>query len=329
MSLFERLKGTVSALFQVGGPTGPAWKSNTGIDARDSADANYVNVRGADPVLTQDLVTLNYATTSNGNLPFPALQTHKVRWINGETNAFNSSAPTGGLQYSGWSTVTFNNVTTTPAASTATKLGATKRLRFQSTAVAALVGLFESGYVNAGVVQWGAWRGNAANRGGFLWRCRFAISNIGVSSTIHCFVGLLEAVSQQSASTDYTTETGDCKLGIGFTCTTTAGGAFPAQNWQAIESAHLAPHLTDLGPGFALTVNDFIEVIMYAAPNDTKVTLTVNNLTTGATNTVTLNTTLPTNTTFLGTQVVFGVQSIASGTDAIDISLVYLEHFDG
>ena len=329
MSLFERLRGTVSALFQVGGPSGPAWKSNTGIDARDSADANYVNVRGADPVLAQDLMTLGYASISNGNLPYPALQTHKVRWLNGETAAYNSSSPTGGLQYSGWSTLNFNNVTTTPAANTTTKLGATKRLRFQSTVVAALVGLFEGGYVNAGVVQWGAWRGNAPNRGGFLFRTRFSITSIGVSSTIHAFVGILEAVSQQSSSTDYTTEINDCKLGIGFTCTTTAGGAFPAQNWQAIESAHAAPHLTDLGAGFALTVNDFIEVIMYAAPNDTKVTLTVNNLTTGATNTVTLNTTLPTNTTFLGTQIVFGVQTITSGTDAMDISLVYLEHFDG
>jgi hypothetical protein len=220
-------------------------------------------------------------------------------------------------------------VTTSPAANTATKLGVTKRLRFQSTVAAALVGLFESGYVNAGVVQWGAWRGNAPNRGGFLFRTRFSMTNIGVSSTIHAFVGILETVSQQNSSTDYTTEINDCKLGIGFTCTTTAGGAFPAQNWQAIESAHAAPHLTDLGAGFALTLNDFIEVIMYAAPNDTKVTLTVNNLTTGATNTVTLNTTLPTNTTFLGTQIVFGVQTIVSGTDAMDVSLVYLEHFDG
>lgn len=261
--------------------------------------------------------------------PYPLLATHKVKWLNGETNAYNSSTPTAGVQYAGWSTLSFNGTTTTPSFASTSRLNGTKRLRFQTTVAAAFTGIQETGYVNAGVTQWGSWRGNAANRGGFLFRCRFAVTSIGVSSTLHCFVGLIEAVQQQSTSFDYTTDTTTCKLGIGFTATTTAGGAFPAANWKAIESAHASPTLTDFGSGFALTLNDFIEVIMYAAPNDNKVTLTLNNLTSGATTTVTLNTTLPTNTVMLGTQIVLGTQTITSGTNAIDISLIYLEDFDG
>lgn len=259
----------------------------------------------------------------------PLLMTHKVKWLNGETNAYNSSSPTAGVQYAGWSTLSFNGTTTPPSFASTSRLAGTKRLRFQATTATAFTGVQETGYVNAGVAQWGSWRGNGSNRGGFLWRCRFAITNIGVTSVLHCFIGILEAVQQQTSSFDYTTDTTTCKLGIGFTATTTAGGAFPSANWQGIESAHSSPHLTDLGSNFALTLNDFIEVIMYAAPNDTKVTLTVNNLTTGNTNTVTLNTNLPTNTVMMGTQIVLGTQSITSGTNAIDIANLYLEDFDG
>jgi hypothetical protein len=328
VSLFDRLAGIIGSFFQIGGPGGAGWNNNAGaLEAKNSTNSTFAIARCADPVSNNDAVTLEYLNSSLA--VYPNLTQHKIKWLNGETNAYNSSVPTAGVQYAGWSTVQFNSTTTTPAATTTTKLGATKRLRFQSTTAIAYVGLFESGYINAGVAQWGAWRGNAANRGGFIVRARFSVTSIGVSSTIHMFAGLIEAVGQATSSFDYTTDATTCKLGVGFTCTTTAGGAFPAQNWQAIESAHTAPHLTDLGAGFSLTLNDFIEIVMSAAPDDTKVTLTINNLTTGAANTVTLNTNLPTNTTMMGLSVAFGVQTITSGTDALDVSLVYVEEFDG
>jgi hypothetical protein len=332
MGFFESIAGTISSFFQVGGPNGPRWKNNAGaLEARDSADATFAIVRAADPVNANDAVTLESLATINpatSTIPWPTMQFHKVRWLNGDTATNAGNAPTAGQQYAGWSTLTFNNVTTTPAAATTSRLAATKRLRFQSAAATAYVGVFESGYINAGVTQFGVWRGNGANRGGFLFRTRFAISNIGASSTIHAFIGFIEAAGQAAAGTDYTTLATTSLLGIGFTATTSAGSAFPAANWQAIESAHNAPHLTDLGAGFALTVNDFIEMILYAAPNDTKATLTMNNLTTGATTTVTLNTNLPTNTIFMAMQVSFGVQTIAAGTDALDVSMIYQETFD-
>jgi|SRR5271170_5155822 len=337
MSLFSRLAGVIGTFFQIGGPAGPGLNDNAGaLEAKNSTNAAFVNLRCLDPVNPNDAVTLEYIqiSPSSGVLALTNNQTHKVRWLNGETNADNAATPTAGLQYSGWSTINFSNTQVVPSpGTTATKLGATKRIRF-STAVTntTILGIFESGYINAGVAQWGAWRGNAVNRGGFLYRTRFAISSIGSSSVLHMFVGLAEGNntgSVNSGTFDWTTDTTSAKVGIGFTCTTTAVGAFPAQNWQAIESNLSAPHLTDLGGGFALTVNDFIEVIMYAAPNDTKVSITVNNLTTGATNSVTLNTNLPANTTFMYYNAQLGLASSVSGTNALDLSLVYAEHFDG
>jgi hypothetical protein len=61
MSLFERLIGTVSSFFQIGGPAGNRIKNVSGaLEARNAADGAYVNMRGADPVLDQDLVTKKY-----------------------------------------------------------------------------------------------------------------------------------------------------------------------------------------------------------------------------------------------------------------------------
>lgn len=65
MGFFSRFAGTVTSFFQVGGPTGPAWKNNSGnLDARVAGDTAYVNVRGLDPVAAQDFVTLNYFSTN-------------------------------------------------------------------------------------------------------------------------------------------------------------------------------------------------------------------------------------------------------------------------
>lgn len=52
MSLYSKLRGTAETLFQLGFG-GPQWKNVSGppvaIEARDTSDAAYVIVRGADP----------------------------------------------------------------------------------------------------------------------------------------------------------------------------------------------------------------------------------------------------------------------------------------
>ena len=67
MSLFTRVTGTVAAFFHIGGPAGSAWKNNSGnLDARNSGDLAYVNVRGLDPAAAQDFVTQAYFNANIG-----------------------------------------------------------------------------------------------------------------------------------------------------------------------------------------------------------------------------------------------------------------------
>jgi hypothetical protein len=69
VGLFARLLGTTASFFQLGGPSAPRLKNNGGsIDARNSSDSAYVNVRGADPVIANDLVTLEYANATYDTL---------------------------------------------------------------------------------------------------------------------------------------------------------------------------------------------------------------------------------------------------------------------
>lgn len=66
MSLWSKIRGTAETIWQIG-LGGPLWKQNSSnIDARNSADAAYVNVRGADPTIADDLVTKRYGDANYG-----------------------------------------------------------------------------------------------------------------------------------------------------------------------------------------------------------------------------------------------------------------------
>ena len=57
----------MGSFFQLGGPSGPALKNNAGsIDARNSGDSAYINVRGLDPAIADDLVTKRYGDANYG-----------------------------------------------------------------------------------------------------------------------------------------------------------------------------------------------------------------------------------------------------------------------
>jgi hypothetical protein len=69
MSLFTKLLGTVSSFFQIGGPRAPGLSNDGGsgnIGAYNSSQSAYVNVRGADPVVSNDFVTLEYGNANYG-----------------------------------------------------------------------------------------------------------------------------------------------------------------------------------------------------------------------------------------------------------------------
>lgn len=64
MSLWSKVRGTIASIFQIG-LSGPQIKNNSGVvEVRDSADATFAIVRGADPVASHDFVTKNYGDTN-------------------------------------------------------------------------------------------------------------------------------------------------------------------------------------------------------------------------------------------------------------------------
>jgi hypothetical protein len=66
MSRWEKIKGTIETAWQIG-LAGPLWKANAGnLDGRNAADAAFVNVRGLDPAIADDLVTKRYGDANYG-----------------------------------------------------------------------------------------------------------------------------------------------------------------------------------------------------------------------------------------------------------------------
>jgi hypothetical protein len=66
MSFFSKIRGTISTLFQLG-EQGPQLKNDSGaVGARNPADSAYVNARGADPQIADDLVTKRYGDANYG-----------------------------------------------------------------------------------------------------------------------------------------------------------------------------------------------------------------------------------------------------------------------
>ena len=58
--MIKKIRGTIETLFQLG-LNGPNLKDNSGIiECRNSDDTDFVNVRAAEPVNDQDLVTKKY-----------------------------------------------------------------------------------------------------------------------------------------------------------------------------------------------------------------------------------------------------------------------------
>lgn len=65
MSLFSKIRGTFETLFQIG-KGGPNIKSTGGaLESRNAADAAYANMRGADPLVADDLITLRHFDANN------------------------------------------------------------------------------------------------------------------------------------------------------------------------------------------------------------------------------------------------------------------------
>jgi len=132
MAFREKLTSIIGSILRIGTTTASriAIKNNAGVmEARDNADAAYINVRGADPVIDDDLVTLRYfnAVPPAGGV---AVIRYTVTFSGGAAQDSVTSMPAGArvLEAREEVTVTWNGVgasvnvgdTTTPAAFIAT-----------------------------------------------------------------------------------------------------------------------------------------------------------------------------------------------------------------
>jgi hypothetical protein len=130
-----------------------------------------------------------------------------------------------------------------------------------------------------------AWRGNAANLGGFFFHARFGIQTY--LSDMRVFVGL----SALNAAITADMSTVNHTVGI---CKDSADSV-----WQFVERSGTGS--TKTSTGVTIAANDIFDFYMYASPNSSEVTCQLVNAVTGAVlaSNTTLSTTLPGNTTFL------------------------------
>lgn len=316
MGLFERVLGTVSTFFQIGGPLGPRWKDNANnLDARDSADANFVNVRVADPVVANDAVSLEYLSSGVPGLPLLNSQSH--HWAlfpgNGQPNAIGTQM--------GFGSSTFAGTATPIATSSGSKLNGTRRTQFGAASSSQL------GQWEATTTQVPLWRGDGAGRGGWKTATRFAVTSVGTGFLWDFHIGVA-AWGASPAFVNYLTDTTVARAVLTQHFTSAAGNTIPAgTNWQISESDG-AGHVTLHDTGIPVSLTSLVEFITFCAPNGTSITAICNDLTTGATFSVVLNTSIPPNTTFMNHGCHAATQNVGSGNCDLQIASTFAEWFD-
>ena len=155
-----------------------------------------------------------------------------------------------------------------------------------------------------------AWRGNAANLGGFFFFARFGIETL--AADMRAFAGL----SANNATMAADASTWANTIGI------VKDSA--DSTWQLVQRN--ASTLTKTATGCTVTAGQILDFLLFAPPNGSTITARLVDAVTGTVyvDDVVLNTTLPVNTTFLFMQA--HCQSV-SGTTAKILSLnrMYLE----
>jgi hypothetical protein len=155
-----------------------------------------------------------------------------------------------------------------------------------------------------------AWRGNAANLGGFFFFSRFGIETL--AADMRAFVGL--SANNATIAADPSTWANT----IGLTKDTADS------TWQLVQRN--ASTLTKTATGCTVTAGQILDFLLFAPPNGSTITARLVDAVTGTVyvDDVVLNTTLPVNTTFLFMQ----AQCMSvTGTTAKILSLnrMYLE----
>lgn len=141
-----------------------------------------------------------------------------------------------------------------------------RRQRFQTSTTAGNATGARTGYT-----QW--WRGNAARQGGFFFRAWFG-QNINLNGG-QTFVGLCASTAVLGGEPSALVN----MIGVGYDSTDANTG-----NWFLMrnDASGVATKI-DLGTGAARNTTDGLQLTIFCRPNDTKITVEVVNLSTGAT----------------------------------------------
>jgi hypothetical protein len=309
MGFFQRVTGTIVSFFQFGGPSGPGLNDNAGVlEAKDSTNTVFANLRAADPVGLNDCVTLeslsNFAASpvkTLGRFEYWGGTTNGATLIEGFCNCF--------LDQSG--TV----VATGPSAGSL--LTSTKSTKFRSAigAGATTNGVFDgTGFLTV-------WRGSTPSLGGFNMRLKFGFEAAPANALVRMLAGLISQ-SGSGGAQDWTTQLTFASIGVGFTQTPAAPGVF-AGNWKLIHSIGngvTAPTVLDLGPTMALDTTSLWQLDLFCNPNDTSITVVLTNLSTGASVTQIVNTNFPGPAQFLAMWCAFAIGNGSTTIGQIDIS---------
>lgn len=304
MSLFSRLSGVVASFFQFGGPNGPGLNNNSGaLEAKDSTNSVFVNLRAADPVGPNDLVSLEYLQAQPVAPKFA--QRRVAYWAGG----FSTNTPAGFVNCS----VQFSGGATGGGFNAATVLGATSREICSSSAVTATFGANEGSGPNYPPMT----RGSGPGAGGFTQTSIFAIETGFTSSSILFFCGLVANAGVGFSSVDWTTQTTLGTFGIG-TKQTLAGGTYSG-NFIVFNNS-VGSVATQTNTGIPIVIGHIYETIYTCTPDSSSMAWTLTDLTTSVSATGTISTNLPSNAVGLYWQC--GIQVTANGGPQNTIGII-------
>lgn len=293
--------------------SGGATLRTTVADLRNSPDPVILPQYQADPTPTS-AGKLNLVARSSAGMDMPLWQRSDNVEKFTQSLFFNNigfwspSSGTGGGLNVGWNGSTTGTLSH-PNIATGGRLAAMRRTRFTT-----------DGTANGTAAGWRTsltqtWRGNAAGLGGFFVAFRFG-TNLQVEAT-RAFVGL--TINLGTLSTDPSAATNAIGMAYDSTHLISAGWKFMTNDGTGTAT------ITDL-TGAPRDTTSVYELVMYAPPNGSSVTVRIINLTTGTVvmDNVAVTADLPSSTSFMVLSVQAQSAAVASAV-SIELGRVYFE----
>ena len=226
-------------------------------------------------------------------------------WRGGATTTATTFASTiGTMPYTGASPTT----PTIPSLASTNLLSQTRRSTIATNNTNGSIA-----YIRANQTE--VWRGNASNLGGFFIIIRFALSGT-LRTGLRAFAGIVDTVANPTNINPLTTTTPG---GIGLACAASTG------NWSLVHNiSGTARTALDLGSSFPIDNTSLMELVLFSPPNGSAISWRVTNLSTGAQDSGTVLTNIPSNTTFLSPSI-WVTNNTSGASQALDFVSCYVE----